>query len=99
MSRFELDGANAIVTGGSRGIGPHIAKALAERGARVALVARSGPELEAVARELTQAGHEAVAITADVTSPADRHALVETAVRELGSVDVLVNNAGGDPQR
>ena len=99
MARFDLKGATAIVTGGSRGIGPHIATALAERGARVALAARSGAELEAVADELRAAGHDALAITADVTSPGDRHAIVEIAQRELGPIDVLVNNAGGDPQR
>ena len=99
MSRFDLDGATAIVTGGSRGIGPHIAAALAERGARIALVARSEAELEANAREIADAGHEAIAIAADVTIAGDRHAIVETVERELGRVDVLVNNAGGDPQR
>ena len=99
MARFDLKGATAIVTGGSRGIGPHIATALAERGARVALAARSGAELEAVADELRAAGHDALAITADVTSPGDRHAIVDIAQRELGPIDVLVNNAGGDPQR
>lgn len=99
MTRFDLKGATAIVTGSSRGIGPYIATALAERGARVALVARSRTELEAVARELNEAGHEILAITADVTSAKERHAIVETVERELGPIDVLVNNAGGDPQR
>lgn len=99
MARFDLKGATAIVTGSSRGIGPYIATALAERGARVALVARSRTELEAVARELNEAGHEILAITADVTSAKERHAIVETVERELGPIDVLVNNAGGDPQR
>jgi short-subunit dehydrogenase len=99
MTRFDLNDATAIVTGGSRGIGPHIAAALAARGARVALVARSSAELDAVARELQQAGYEALAIAADVTAAEDRRAIVATVERELGPVDVLVNNAGGDPQR
>jgi short-subunit dehydrogenase len=99
MARFNLEGATAIVTGGSRGIGPHIAAALAARGARVALVARGQAELTAVARELATTGAEALAVRADVTIAADRRSVVETVERELGPIDVLVNNAGGDPQR
>jgi len=99
MARLDLNGATAIVTGGSRGVGPHIAAALARRGARIALVARSRADLEANAAKLTEAGGVVVAIPADVTSREDRHALVATVERELGPVDVLVNNAGGDPQR
>ncbi len=99
MSRFELKDAVAIVTGGSRGIGPHIADALAQRGARIALAARSQPGLEAAARALRDRGAQVVTVTADVTSPVDRHAIVQAVERELGPVDVLVNNAGGDLQR
>ena len=99
MARFDLNGAAAIVTGASRGIGPHIAAALAQRQARVALVARSEAELEATTRSLSEAGHRVVAICGDVTSVDGRHAIVEEAQRELGSIDVLVNNAGGEPQR
>lgn len=99
MSRFDLKDATVIVTGGSRGIGPHIASALAQRGARIALVARSQPGLKAAASTLRDAGAEVVTITADVTSPGDRHDIAETVEREFGQVDVLVNNAGGDLQR
>ena len=99
MARFDLGEATAIVTGGSRGIGPHIAAALTERGARVALVARGHTELQATARKLRSEGGPVLAITADVTSADDRHAVIETVEGELGPVDVLVNNAGGDPQR
>ena len=99
MARFDLNGATAVVTGGSRGIGPHIAAALLERGARVALVARSHVELHALALKLNPTGGRVLAITADVTASADRAAIVETVEAKLGPVDVLVNNAGGDPQR
>lgn len=99
MSRFDLRDATAVVTGGSRGIGPHIADALARRGARVALVARSEPELEATARTLHANGARVVTIAADVTSAKDRHTIIETVEQQLGPVDVLVNNAGGDLQR
>lgn len=99
MPRFELDGAVAVVTGASRGIGPHIAEALARRGARVALVARSEAGLQATARKLREAGATALPIVADVTSPQDRRRIVSTVESEFGRIDVLVNNAGGDPQR
>jgi short-subunit dehydrogenase len=99
MARFNLDGATAIVTGGSRGIGPFIAESLARQGARVALVARSEPELEANARRLSESDAEVVAFAADITSAADRRELIEAVERRLGPVDVLVNNAGGDLQR
>jgi short-subunit dehydrogenase len=99
MGKFELDGATAVVTGGSRGIGPYIAEVLAGRGARVALVARSEAELVANARRLGEAGAEVIAVPADISSVLDRRELVEVVERRLGPVDVLVNNAGGDLQR
>jgi short-subunit dehydrogenase len=99
MAKFELKGAGAIVTGASRGIGPAIAAALSERGARVALVARSQPELEANVRRLRESGTEAIAVPGDVRSAEDRRRIVAIVERAFGAVDVLVNNAGGDPQR
>jgi short-subunit dehydrogenase len=99
MAKFKLGGATAIVTGGSRGIGPYIAEALVRQGARVALVARSEPELEANARRLSESGADVVAFAADVTSRAERRELIDAVDSRLGPVDVLVNNAGGDLQR
>lgn len=99
MAHFDLNGASVIVTGSSRGIGPHIATALAERGARVALVARSDAGLGSTAARLAEAGHTVLEVAADVTSSRDRHRIVESVEREFGQVDVLVNNAGGDLQR
>jgi short-subunit dehydrogenase len=99
MAKFDLTGATVLITGGSRGIGPHIAQALVGEGAKVALVARSRAELEANARRLTAAGAEVLAVPADITSAQERRELVERVERTLGPVDVLVNNAGGDLQR
>jgi short-subunit dehydrogenase len=99
MSKFELQGATAIVTGASRGIGPYIAEALAHEGAKVALVARSELELEANARRFSQSGAEVVAFPADITSAEERRELVRAVEARFGPVDVLVNNAGGDLQR
>ena len=99
MGKFNLIGATAIVTGGSRGVGPYIAEALANEGTKVALVARSEAELEANARRLAASGAEVIAFPADITSARQRRELVRAIERRLGPVDVLVNNAGGDLQR
>jgi short-subunit dehydrogenase len=90
---------NALLTGASRGIGPHIARALAAEGYNLVLASRSRPELEALARELEASGMQTIVAVVDLTEEAAIDTLVQTAERELGPIDVLVNNAGGDPQR
>ena len=89
----------ALVTGASRGIGPYIARALADAGYRLVLASRSGPELQAQAQMLNAIGAEAVAIPADLTDPESVEHLAAAAEKAFGRVDVLVNNAGGDPQQ
>ncbi len=94
MSRFSLAGKNAVVTGGSRGIGRAIAIGLAEAGADVAFTYRErAEEANKVAQELEAKGRRALAIRMDVT---DRKSVEEAAkaARALGPVSVLVNNAG-----
>ncbi|MBT2384416.1 SDR family oxidoreductase [Streptomyces sp. ISL-11] len=82
----------AVITGASSGIGAATARRLAAEGYRVVLTARREDRIEALAAELTEAGHEAVAHVLDVTDPAAVTAFADS----LGdSVDVLVNNAGG----
>jgi short-subunit dehydrogenase len=90
---------NAIVTGASRGIGPYIARAMAASGYRLVLTGRSRVELEAVAGALKASGAAALPVEADITDPSGQDGLVQKAERAFGHVDVLVNNAGGDPQR
>jgi short-subunit dehydrogenase len=90
----ELAGKVAIVTGASAGIGAATALELARRGARVALAGRRETELEAQARAIAEQGGEAIAITTDISDAAQVSHLVERTQGELGSVDVLVNNAG-----
>ncbi|MBI4270760.1 MAG: SDR family NAD(P)-dependent oxidoreductase [Candidatus Rokubacteria bacterium] len=93
MSPIELRGAVTILTGASRGIGPHIARALAREGAHLALSARDAEALERVAAEIRGLGARAVALPADVGRATDRARLVREAERALGPVDLLVNNA------
>jgi NADP-dependent 3-hydroxy acid dehydrogenase YdfG len=94
MSEHTLDGAVALVTGASSGIGEATARALAAQGAVVAIVARRGDRLEEIAREMQQRGGRALAIEADVTDQDQAKAIVRRTVEELGRVDILVNNAG-----
>ena len=91
---MELRGTIAIVTGASRGLGVHIAEALARKGARLALAARSADALEKTAREIGKLGATAIAVPTDVTKRSDLRALVKRTTDELGPPDVLINNAG-----
>jgi NAD(P)-dependent dehydrogenase (short-subunit alcohol dehydrogenase family) len=94
----ELDGKVALVTGGSRGIGAAVAKALARSGADVAFTFRaSEKKAEEVAREVTLAGRRGLAVRSDASDPEAGREAVERTARELGGVDILVNNAGVFP--
>lgn len=90
---MEIKGANAIVTGGSRGIGPYIAKSLVARGANVTLTARSASDLELVERSFNGNGQVA-SVSADVNEAKDRARVFGAAQESFGDVDILVNNAG-----
>jgi short-subunit dehydrogenase len=89
----------AIVTGASRGVGPHIARALAARGIQVVLAARCVLELDRVARTIADAGGRAFPVGTDVADPQALRRLVDEAQRLAGPIDIVVNNAGGDLQR
>jgi 3-oxoacyl-[acyl-carrier protein] reductase len=85
----------ALVTGGSRGIGRGIVQALAAEGAKVAFTYRSKQdEANALSAEIAQKSGTALAIQSDAADPAAAQACVERVEKELGPVDVLVNNAG-----
>lgn len=84
----------AIVTGAGRGLGREIGRAYAREGARLALGARSEPELAAVAAELEAIGCEVVTRAIDVAVESDVATLVGAALTRWGRIDVLVNNAG-----
>src|SRR5207302_828999 len=87
-------GRTAVVTGASHGIGPHIARGLAADGYRVLVTARGQAELELVRAELPSGA----VFAADLTDGSDVERLAAAAEATLGHVDLLVNNAGGDPQ-
>ena len=82
------------ITGASSGIGRAAAVAWGKRGARLVLSARNEVGLAGVAREVAEAGGQAVCVAGDVTDDAHRRAIVERAVTTFGGLDVLVNNAG-----
>jgi NAD(P)-dependent dehydrogenase (short-subunit alcohol dehydrogenase family) len=86
-----------VVTGGSRGIGAATARALAEAGAAVVVSARASERLEKSAQALREAGAAAWAVPCDLTDPKQIEALRERALEHLGSVDILVNDAGAAP--
>lgn len=87
----------AVVTGGGRGIGRAIAFGMAAAGATVVPSARTGSEVEAVATDIRDRGGEARGIAADVTDDGDVERLVSETVDTFGSLDVVVNNAGINP--
>ncbi|HEK9100528.1 3-ketoacyl-ACP reductase [Bacillus pfraonensis] len=89
-----LQGKNALITGAGRGIGRAVAIALAKEGVNVGLLARSEENLKAVAKEVEAEGVNAVIATADVSSYEEVTTAIETLKSGLGSIDILINNAG-----
>jgi len=94
MKLTDYRGVNALITGASSGIGRLLALRMAGAGARVALVARRTQELEGLAAEVRAAGGEAIVLPCDVGDRAAVFASAAAAREQLGSVDLLVNNAG-----
>jgi NADP-dependent 3-hydroxy acid dehydrogenase YdfG len=90
----QLDGAVALVTGASSGIGEATARALVAQGAAVALAARREERLEQLSKEISGNGGRAVVIETDVTDRTLASDAVERTVADLGRLDILVNNAG-----
>jgi len=95
---FDFTGKVALVTGGSRGLGYQIVKALAERGADVIIASRKLENCEQVAAECRALGRRAQAIAAHVGRWAECDRLIEQAYAAFGRIDILVNNAGMSPR-
>jgi NAD(P)-dependent dehydrogenase (short-subunit alcohol dehydrogenase family) len=89
-----LAGRGAVVTGGGRGIGAAVARALAAEGARVVVASRTADEVESVAREIEAIGGAASPARVDVTDPESVAAMASEATRRLGAVEILVTCAG-----
>ncbi|GAA2755200.1 SDR family NAD(P)-dependent oxidoreductase [Actinopolymorpha rutila] len=95
LESFELGGRVALITGGNRGLGLVMAKALAGAGADVAVVSRQQAQAEKAAADIGQeTGRRTLGIGADVTRAADVNNAVAATVAEFGHLDILVNNAG-----
>jgi len=94
LDLFRLDGRVALVTGGTRGLGLAMAQGLAQAGAAICTVSRSGDHaaLEAQVRSL---GRPFLGLKADLARPDERAGLIDRVVQQFGHIDILVNNAGG----
>ncbi|MFJ9684983.1 SDR family NAD(P)-dependent oxidoreductase [Streptomyces bacillaris] len=97
LDLFRLDGARALVTGGSRGIGRAVAEALADAGCDLAVTARTLPALDATVQAVAERGRKTVALDGDLAEPGVAAALVDRAAAALGGLDVVVHNAGTLP--
>lgn len=95
MEMFSLKGKNAIIIGGSKGIGKGMATGLAQAGASVILVSRNQIELDIIAKEISEkTDSKAVGISADISSLEAINNLIEKVVCEYGHIDILINSAG-----
>jgi 7-alpha-hydroxysteroid dehydrogenase len=99
LDRFTVTGQVAIVTGSGRGIGAATAVALAEAGADVVLAARTEEQLRQVAKSIEATGRRAVVVAGDLSDVELMASLAQTAHREFGRLDIIVNNLGGSMPR
>lgn len=91
---FSLAGKTALITGGSRGLGLQMAEALGEQGATIVLSSRKQSDLDEAVAHLKERGIPASAIAADLSQDAHIDAMVDEALKRLGHIDILINNAG-----
>ena len=108
MSKREIEGSRAIITGASSGIGREIALELARGGAELVITARRQERLGQLAEQITADGGRVETVAGDVTDPQTRQQTIDAVQSSFGGLDVLVNNAGvgatglfedADPQR
>jgi len=98
LSKFDLNGRVAIVTGGPGLLGKQFCRTLAEAGAAVVVADLNAAACETLAAALCQDGYQAAAAPTDVTQPESTQAMVETALSKFGRLDILVNSAALDPK-
>jgi NAD(P)-dependent dehydrogenase (short-subunit alcohol dehydrogenase family) len=99
LTPFSLEGRVAIVTGGGGGLGADMCRALAAAGAAVAVVGRTQGTIDTVRDQVLSEGGQAMSVRADVSGKASIDAMADEVVRQLGGVDVLINNAAVYPRR
>jgi short-subunit dehydrogenase len=87
-------GQTVVLTGASGGLGTYLSKAFGDRGIKLALVAYPGAELEQLRKDISKGGIKALALPSDLRDPAQRRAVVALVTKELGEIDILINNAG-----
>jgi len=95
LEQFRLDGRRALITGGSRGLGLAMARALAEAGAEVVIVGSDAAHLETARDELSNEGHIVHVMQADLGKPTEAEALCSRALQQFERIDILINNVGG----
>ncbi|QRG70108.1 SDR family oxidoreductase [Brevibacillus choshinensis] len=91
---FDLKGKLALVTGGGRGLGEQMAKALAEAGADIVVCSRKLDNCQQIAEELGDMGVRSLALECDVTKPEDINRTVTEVIEQFGAIDILINNSG-----
>lgn len=94
QEKFQLHGKVAIVTGGGTGLGKYMCLTLAQAGADIVVAARRVKLIEETAAEVKKLGRRALSIPTDVTDPSQVNHLMEKSIKEMGKVDILINNAG-----
>lgn len=92
---FNLSGRRALVTGGSRGLGLAMARALGEAGADLIIAGSDGGRLDAACRTLREEGLKADFIQADLATPAEAERLCDVLLKDFPAIDILINNVGG----
>ncbi len=93
---LQIQGKVVLITGGSKGIGLRTALEFAREGCKVAVVARGAEDLQQAATQIGAQGAEVSPIQADVSRPEDAARIVDSCVEQLGALDILINNVGGN---
>jgi len=95
LDQFRLQGRRALITGGSRGLGLEMARALGEAGAELVIAGSNEEHLAAASADLQSQGLGVSALQADLSQPGEAEEFCDRVLREFGAIDILINNVGG----